>query len=306
MMARFIRYYIFLSLALIVTSCGQSEAEKKRLTRAQQEELSRQEKAALKIATTPTMDCLPLFIAAEDSLFKVAGIDVRLKMRNSQLDGDTLIAGNYVEGLVTDLIRAERLQKEGTHLRYVAATNAYWQVVSNRLSRVRELKQLSDKMIAITRFSVTEYLADLAIDSVKPKEDVFRIQINDVHIRLKMLLNNEMDAVILTEPQATTARLYNNPMLVDSRDKNFNFGVIAFSTRCFADPIRKKQLAGFIKVYNSVCDSINEKGVQHFAAVIKKYMGADDKTIAKLPRLQYKHAAAPREQDVERAKKRWK
>ena len=62
-------------------------------------------------------------------------------------------------------------------------------------------------MIAITRYSATDYLATLAIDSVHPKYDVYRVQINDVNIRLKMLLNNEMDAVLLSEPQATRARL---------------------------------------------------------------------------------------------------
>ena len=46
-------------------------------------------------------------------------------------------------------------------------------------------------MIAITRYSATDYLATLAIDSVHPKYDVYRVQINDVNIRLKMLLNNE-------------------------------------------------------------------------------------------------------------------
>ena len=38
-------------------------------------------------------------------------------------------------------------------------------------------------------------------------EEVFKVQINDVALRLQMLLNNEMDAMLLTEPQATTARI---------------------------------------------------------------------------------------------------
>ncbi|MDD2219578.1 MAG: hypothetical protein PHS63_05775, partial [Desulfoplanes sp.] len=53
-------------------------------------------------------------------------------------------------------------------------------------------------------------------------------QINDVNIRLKMLVNNEMDAIVIPEPQATTARLLKNSVLMDSRDKDFHSGVIAF------------------------------------------------------------------------------
>ena len=59
-------------------------------------------------------------------------------------------------------------------------------------------------MLAMTRYSATDLLADYAVDSAKLKsEQVFKIQVNDVNIRLKMLLNNEIDAVLLTEPQAT-------------------------------------------------------------------------------------------------------
>ena len=39
----------------------------------------------------------------------------------------------------------EALKSENMTLDYVAATNAYWQLISNRLARIRRLKQLDDK-----------------------------------------------------------------------------------------------------------------------------------------------------------------
>ncbi len=304
-MKKHILHILPLLLGLLIVSCGQSYEQKQRMTKAQQRELARQDSAALKIATTPTMDCLPLFIAYDDSAFQAHGVDVHLRMRTSQLDGDTLIEGGYVEGFVTDLIRAERLQKRGTPLRYVAATNAYWQLITNRLSRVKDIKQLSDKMIAMTRFSVTDYLAQLAIDSVKPKNEVYRVQINDVTIRLRMLLNNEIDAAMFTEPQATQARLYKNPVLMDSRDKGFHPGVIAFREKALKDKTRQQQLKRFVEVYNAQCDSINKNGVRHYARVIEKYMSVGQKALDTLPNLKYLHAAPPRPQDVNRARRYW-
>lgn len=298
-------HILSLLLVLLLVSCGQSYEQKQRITRAQQLEVARRDSASLKIATTPTMDCLPLFIGCEDSAFQAHGVDVHLRMRTSQLDGDTLIEGGYVEGFVTDLIRAERLQKRGTPLRYVAATNAYWQLITSRLARVKELKQMSDKMIAMTRYSATDYLAQLAVDSVRPQHEVYRVQINDVHIRLRMLLNNELDAALLTEPQATQARLYKNPVLMDSRDKGFHSGVIAFRDKALKDKTRQQQLKRFIEVYNAQCDSINKNGVRHYALIIEKYMLVSPKALAQMPDLKYRHAAAPRPQDVARARRHW-
>lgn len=304
-MKRLLFYIMLLAMSLAFTACGQSYEQKQALSRKQHQEAARRDSAALKIATTPTMDCLPIFIALEDSLFQSGGVDVRLRARTSQLDGDTLIEGGHVEGFVTDLIRAERLKKRGTPLRYVAATNSYWQFISNRLARVKELKQMSDKMVAMTRYSATDYLAGLAIDSAKTKYEVYRVQINDVYIRLKMLLNNEIDAVLLTEPQASTARLFKNMVLMDSRDKDIRLGVIAFSEKALAQKGRQAQLDAFIKIYNNVCDSINRHGPAHYRNIIKKYMHVDDKTINALPKLHYQQAAAPREKDVARAKQYW-
>lgn len=303
------KYILFLTLGTVLLTfiaCGKSYDEKRRLDEKTRKFNLRQDSLALKIATVPTMDCLPLYVALDDSMFAQAGVDVRLKCRNSQIDCDTLIRGKHVEGIVSDLIRTERLKLKGTSLRYVAATNAYWLMIANHRSRIKEVQQLSDKMIAVTRFSATDYLADIAIKAAKPKYDVFRIQINDVNIRLKMLINNEMDAVMLTEPQATAAKLYKNPVLMDSRDKHLDLGVIAFRSACWKDKRRQQQIDVFLKVYNQACDSINKNSVQYYSRIIKKYMNVDDKTIKALPKLHYNHAAAPKEHNVETARSRWK
>lgn len=295
-------FIFFLSL-FILGSCHKSYDEKKQEEKASRAELEREDSLSLKIATVPTLDCLPLFIGVEDSLFMRNGLDVHLKQRGAQIDCDTLVRGKHVEGFVSDLIRTERLKKEGIALRYITATDSYWQLYTNRIARIKELKQLSDKMIAMTRFSVTDYLADYAIDSSKPKYDVYKIQINDPRTRIKMILNNEMDAALFTEPQATTARIHGNPMLMDSRDKNVHMGVIAFREKALTDKRRQQQIKTFIKVYNMAVDSINEHGFLHYASIISKYTGADVKTIKALPQMKISHVTPPRMHDIAIAKR---
>lgn len=292
---------LFIALSLIV-ACGPSAEKQQKQSREERAAQLKTDSAALKIATVPTMDCLPLFIAVEDSSFRQAGVDVRLRQCNAQMDCDTLMTGAHVEGMVSDLVRTERLRHMGIQLKYVTATNANWQLISNRTARVKNVAQLSEKMVAITRYSATSYLADWAIKEAKPKGDVFRIQINDVKIRLRMLLNNEMDAMLLPEPQATTARLWKNTVLMDAANEDIHLGVIAFSAKALENENRKEQLKRFIKVYNQTCDSINKNGVKHYESIISKYTGADEKTIQALPNMNYPHAAAPRQKDIARAK----
>ena len=299
---------VFVTTIIVVASLaacggGNSYEERRRMGKVERARLDSINRAAFKVAVLPTLDCLPLFVAREAGIFDTLGVSVRLRMFRAQMDCDTAVIGGSVEGTVTDLVRAERLQRQGISLRYPIATDAYWQLITNRLARIKELKQLSDKMIAITRYSATEALATMAIDSVKPKYDVYRVQINDLDVRLHMLLNNEMDAMLLPEPQATTARTMGHPVLMDSRDKQLRFGVFAFRSRELTQPRRRDQLNRFIKGYNMAVDSINKNGLQHYAALVGKYCNANEKTLKALPVPRFRHAAAPRERDILIARK---
>ena len=294
-------------LAVAVTAgCGPSYDDLKKMSQAEQAKLRHEDSLALKIGVLPTLDCLPIYVAKDCGLFDSTKADIRLKLFNSQIDGDQALVDGRLEGCVTDIVRGQRMKaKRGVSLDYVAATNAGWQLISNRLARIKRINQLDDKMIAITRFSATALLADLATDSAKLKDEtVFKIQINDINLRLQMLLANEMDAMFLPEPQATTARLYKNPVLMDSRDKDLRLGVIAFNKKAMNDERRRRQLAVFISGYNAACDSINKNGIRKYTSTLKKYYQLDDKTINALPKTRYEHAKAPRQKDIDAAD-RW-
>ena len=299
------RIFVFFVVVAAVAGCGQSHEEKQRQHREQRRLLAREDSAALKVAVVPTLDCLPLFVAKELRLFDTLGIDVRPKLFKAQMDCDTALMGGSVEGAVTDLVRAERMVKRGTPLRYVAATGAYWQLLGAHHARIRQLSQLDDKMVAMTRYSATDLLTDVAVDSAKLKtERVFRIQVNDVGLRLRMMLNSAMDALLLPEPQATQARQAKSYVLLDSRNLDCRLGVIAFSEKSLKHKDRQQQLEMFLKAYDQACDSISQNGIGRYAALIESYCDVDKRVTDSLPKnYEFPHAAAPREQDVERARK---
>ena len=164
------RFFLFLSIISLIVACGQSYEETKRLSRAQRMKMAKEDSAALKIAVMPTLDCLPLFIAKDHHLFDTVA-DIRLKYYTAQMDCDTAIMNGRVEGSISDLVRAERMMQQGASLRYFAATNAYWLLIANRHQRIKQLKHLDDKMLAMTRYSVTDLLGDLAVDSAKLKTE---------------------------------------------------------------------------------------------------------------------------------------
>lgn len=297
------KFGCILAVICLLTSCGQSYEETQRLTRQQRQQILREDSAALKVAVMPTMDCLPLYVALERGFFKAQGVDVRLKLFMAQMDCDTAIAHGRVEGMVSDLVRTERMQQD-MPLRYVAATNAYWQLITRRNARIRQLKELDDKMVAMTRYSVTDRLTSIAVDSAQLKtERVFRIQINDVNVRLNMLLGDELDAMFLTEPQAAQARMMKHRVLMDTRHMDICPGVLAFSEKALKNKDRNKQLTQFLKAYGQACDSLVRYGVKPYKNVAEKYCKVKGAVLDSLAKyLKYEPVTTPREKDVEWAK----
>ena len=288
----------------MLAACGESYEEKRRITRAEQIRLAKADSAALKVGVTPTLDCMPVFLAKEHHLFDTLGVDIRPKLFTAHLDIQDRLEKGKLEAGFTDLVRAERMMKRGTPLYYITATNTYWQFITNRKSRIKELRQLTDKMVAMTNHSVTDMLAQMCVDSVKLKQtDVFRVPINDVYVKLSMLQNNEMDAMLMTEPQATTARLYKNPVLMDTRKIDLRMGAIVMRERVMSDQNRKKQLDAFVKAYNMACDSLNMNGWERYKDIMMKYIQMDEKTYQALPKLKFEHAQTPRQKDIDRAKR---
>ena len=287
-----------------MSACGNSYQETKRLSRLERQRLAKEDSAALKIAVMPMLDCLPLYVAREYKWFCDGKTDIRLKYFTSQIDCDTAILNGRVEGAVSDLVRVARMNKSGAKVKPQIATAAYWQLFTNRNSRIRQLNQLDDKMVAMTRYSVTDMLADHVVDSAKLKsERVFKVQINDVNVRLQMMLNNEMDAMFVTEPQATLARLAKHKVLLDTRKMNWHMGVIAFREKPMKDVDRKRQYDVFVKAYNQACDSINKNGIARYAHLMEKYCRTRSAVLDSIPKTKFPHAVGPREKDVLRAEK---
>ena len=164
---------------------------------------------------------------------------------------------------------------------------------------MRQLKQLDDKMVAMTRFSATDLLTDCVVDSVKlDKDRVFKVQVNDVGIRMLMLQNNEMDALWLPEPQATMARQMKHHVVYDTRKEDIGLGVMVFRDKEMEREERARQLELLMKAYHQACDSINKYGVRRYKGIIVDRCKVKPAVADSLPdQLKYTHAEAPRRQD---------
>lgn len=279
----------------------------------------------LLIGLLPTLDCLPLYVAYDAGLTDSLSLPVAIVPFDNSFDCDDALFRGAIDLCVTDLVRGEWMKSRGADIVYLTSTDTYWQMVTNRKARLKSVRQMTDKMVATTRHSALAMFVDNVLDSAKvDKEYVFSVQINSPLLRLKMIENNEMDAAVLAEPQATAARLAGHPVLADSRSRGRQLGVVAWhntdsstSGSHRSDVILRTttgevSAAALLTVYDTAVDLINNKGVAAYAGIIGRHMGADGRIVAELDSMEtacraagaaglFSRSRVPLDKDIEAA-----
>ena len=287
--------YLLILAVLTLVSCGKSDKELQAERQAQKLAERAAYQKAYKIAVMPTMDCLPAYLLKDSLLYDTAKVDIRLCRFNAQMDCDTAMIGGSVQAAFSDLVRTERLKHRNKVLmHYLTDTNLKWQLIADKDSKLKQLSDLSDKIVAMTRYSGTDLLTDMAVKKAKPKYQVFRVQINDVLVRLAMLQNHEIDAYWFAEPQATKALSSNNNSLFNSEDAGVHLGVVAIM-----DKVRRQdEEAAFAEAYDKAVEQINKNGVKYYSALIQKYMKVDEAVVRALPDIKYTKIGPPRKANL--------
>lgn len=287
--------YLLILAVLTFVSCGKSDKELQAERQAQKVAEREAYQKAYKIAVMPTMDCLPAYLLKDSLLYDTAKVDIRLCRFNAQMDCDTAMIGGSVQAAFSDLVRTERLKHRNKVLmHYLTDTNLNWQLIADKDSKLKQLSDLSDKIVAMTRFSGTDLLTDMAVKKAKPKYQVFRVQVNDVLVRLAMLQNHEIDAYWFAEPQITKALSADNNSLFNSEDAGVRLGVVAIM-----DKVRRQdEEAAFAAAYDKAVEQINKNGVKYYSALIQKYMKVDESVVRALPDIKYTKIGPPRKADL--------
>ena len=287
--------YLLILAVLTLVSCGKSDKELQAERQAQKVAEREAYQKAYKIAVMPTMDCLPAYLLKDSLLYDTAKVDIRLCRFNAQMDCDTAMIGGSVQAAFSDLVRTERLKHRNKVLmHYLTDTNLNWQLIADKDSKLKQLSDLSDKIVAMTRFSGTDLLTDMAVKKAKPKYQVFRVQVNDVLVRLAMLQNHENDAYWFAEPQITKALSADNNSLFNSEDAGVHLGVVAIM-----DKVRRQdEEAAFAAAYDKAVEQINKNGVKYYSALIQKYMKVDESVVRALPDIKYTKIGPPRKANL--------
>lgn len=223
------------------------------------EELHKIDSLALHIAVMPVMDCLPIYYAQRMEMFTDEGLDVCLDEYLSQMDCDTSLTNKHSAIAYTDVARLLLMPDT---VRVLTNLPGKLTLVTAKTKRIKKLKHLQERMIALERHSTSDYWSDQIMkEAGLEQSDIYRPQINDVRLRKTMLTEQLVDAALLPEPYATEAMMAGNKKLTCklSEESIPQFNCLAVLGKTYKDSLRNRQITTFLKVYDNAVNRLNSK-----------------------------------------------
>ena len=214
---------------------------------------------ALHVAVMPVMDCLPIYYAQHTGMFEAEDLDVRLEEYLSQMDCDTAIQYQRVEMAYTDILRVLQMKE---NVGVITVMCGKLSLLTAHTKRIRQLKHLNERMIALDRLSTADYWSDkLMSEAGLETTDIYRPQINDLRLRTSMLTEQLVDAALLPEPYATQAAMVGNKRMKSQLEGDSlpHFNCLAIQRKHLSDKHRKEQIKRFMAVYDKAVKAINSK-----------------------------------------------
>ena len=217
---------------------------------------------ALHLALVPTMDNLPLYYAQETGIFDSLGLNIELLTYSSAMDCDTAFTNGETDGVVSDIVKANIWRSNGDSVKVVMRTDLNLFLMSTHSSRIKSVNNIKEKIMAITRNSALDYMADKVMEHIKlPLLQLNKPQINDIALRCKMTDQNQYDGAFLPEPYAMEAENNGAHRLISSSELIGNLSAVIFHDSIVSkrnDDIRKLVEGYDIAVKR--LNALNERG----------------------------------------------
>ncbi len=212
----------------------------------------------LRIAVLPTMDCLPLFVADECGLFRAEGLDVLLVVYEAAMDADTAFVRGYVDAVATDVVKSVMLPAEDDSLKVVLNYDMPLYLLSSMESGIQRTEDIKEKIVALTRNSWVDMSTDKILASVNlDAEQLNKPQINNLHLRARMLIQNQYDGAVLPEPFAALCEANGARRLCGTETFGVPMGALVTYGSTMAR--REDDFQRLCKVYNIATDTINSR-----------------------------------------------
>lgn len=258
---------IVVSLAIIVTGCSAPKTPENQAPKSVSK--------LVKIGVLPIEDNLPFYVAEKDGLYANKGVQVELVSFASALERDTALQAGQIDGEVADILAVALLKKIGTDVKIASiglgATpkEGRFAILSSPKSNIKDMSGLKGATLGISQNSIIDYVSDqMLIDKGVQVNEVKKMSIPKMPVRLDMLLSDQIMAACLPDPLAALAQAKGAHLVLDDTYRNISQTVLLFRTQSIQD--NPEGIKAAVQVYGSAGQALSNNPAQYRNLFLEK------------------------------------
>lgn len=184
------------------------------------------------IGSLPRVFDMIAYVAQEEGVFEKHGINVEIVSFRSTVEMNVALLSGDLDGIIQDVFGAVNLNKEEKTSKIVgwAAMPRMFEVVASQQSGVGSVLELRGKEVAVANSTIMEYALDrLLLEHGLESDDIIKVNIPALPLRLEALNQGKVPLAILTPPLSDMAVLQGGKVIVSDEDKPFAGPGLLFS-----------------------------------------------------------------------------
>ena len=218
----------------------------------------------------------------------------------SAMERDAALQSGNLDGAISDLLAVIFARSGGFAVHATSYTDGNYNLVAGGNSGIAASANLRGKEIAISRNTIIEYVTDeiLAVNGIE-EQDVSKVVIPQIPVRLEMLQSGNLAAAVLPEPMASVAVASGSRYVTGSGELGINPGIIVFSDASIQE--KEASIRAMYRAYDKAVNYLNNTPRSEYIDLVMEKSGFPAPARDALELKPYRAAGIPAPKDVEEA-----
>lgn len=249
------------------------------------------------VGILPDTQSVPFIVADHMGYFEEENVTVEIEPFTSAPDRDSAIQSGSVNAMNTDLIAVALFRQSDIDLEAILSTDGSQQILAAANSGVTSIEDLSGKTLTMSENTIMDYASNriLAYYGVD-KDTVDYSYVPQITVRMEMLINGNVAAATMPEPQVSVAKASGATVLASSADLGLNATCLAMLSDITAT--QSDAVEAFVRAYNKAVAYLNDTPSEEYMDWVIEETGFPESVGDTLTLPVYNEAAAPAEADV--------
>jgi NitT/TauT family transport system substrate-binding protein len=231
----------------------------------------------LKIGLLLIEDSVPFYVAEQEKFYTRQNIQVELIPFLSALERDSALAAGAIDGAIADPVGAILFDKGRGQLKITSLClgetpgEGVFAILASPKSGLTNAADLKNVEIAVSSSTIIEYVTDRLLEGQGFKADeIKKIEVKKMPIRMQMLLSNSVKAATLPEPLATIAEGKGAKKLITDASAQESLSQTVMVFRADVLESKKSEISNFFRAYTHAVEAINAEPEKYRKLFVEK------------------------------------